>query len=65
MDEKLNSTSNEYPLSILLIDPATQKQEIHEKRDADIIITFFQVFLVFGVAGSVKSVKWVLVGCGI
>ena len=26
-----------------------------EKRDDDVIITFFQVFLVFGVAGSIKS----------
>ena len=26
-----------------------------KKRDDDNIITFFQVFLVFGVAGSVKS----------
>ena len=26
-------------------------------RDDDIIITFFQVFLVFGVAGSVKSMQ--------
>ena len=28
-----------------------------KKRDDDIIITFFQVFLVFGVAGSVKSMQ--------
>ena len=28
-----------------------------EKRDDDIIITFFQVFLVFGVAGSIKSMQ--------
>ena len=28
-----------------------------KKRDDDIIITFFQVFLVFGVAGSIKSMQ--------
>ena len=28
-----------------------------KKRDDDIIITFFQVFLVLGVVGSVKSMK--------
>ena len=31
LDAELNSASNEYPLYILLIDPATQKQEIPEK----------------------------------
>ena len=37
-----------------------------KKHDDDFIITFFQVFLVFGVAGSIKSnAEWVLVGCGI
>ena len=42
--------------------PLPQKHEIPEKRDDswkkrddDIIITFFQVFLVFGVAGPIKS----------
>ena len=28
-----------------------------KKRDDDVIITFFQVFLVFGVEGSVKSMQ--------
>ena len=28
-----------------------------KKRDDDIIITFFQLFLVFGVAGSIKSMQ--------
>ena len=37
--------------------PLPEKQEIHEKRDDDVIITFFHVFLVFGVAGSVKSIQ--------
>ena len=32
-----------------------QKQEIPEKWNDDIIIAFFQVFLAFGVAGSIKS----------
>ena len=32
-----------------------QKQEIHKKKcDDDVIIMFFQVFLVFGVVGSIK-----------
>ena len=31
LDAELNSASNEYPLGILLTDPATQKQEIPEK----------------------------------
>ena len=42
LDAELNSASNEYPLGILLTNPA-------------VIIMFFQVFLVFGVARSVKS----------
>ena len=29
-----------------------------KKRDDGIIITFFQVFLIFGVEGSVKSMQW-------
>ena len=33
--------------------PLPQKQEIAENRDDDVIITFFQVFLFLGVAGSV------------
>ena len=54
---ELNYASNKYPLDILLTDPATLKQQILEKRDDDVIIMFFQVFLVFGVAGSVKSIQ--------
>ena len=61
--------------------PRYPKKKKHLKKcDGDIIITFFQVSLVLGVARSVKSmpsgysldtelkqkyVKWVLVGCGI
>ena len=37
--------------------PLPQKQEIPEKCDDDVIITFFQVFLVFGVAGFIKSMS--------
>ena len=51
LDAELNSASNEYPPYILLMDPATQET----RNTFDVIITFFQVFLVFGVAGSVKS----------
>ena len=54
--KKLNSASNEYPLGILLTDPATPKNKKYLKKwNDDVIIPFFQVFLVFGVAGSVKS----------
>ena len=37
--------------------PLPQKQEIPKKHNDDIIITFFQVFLGFGVAGSLKSMQ--------
>ena len=38
--------------------PLPQKQEIPEKkRDEYVIITFSQVFIVFGVVGSVKSMQ--------
>ena len=56
MDAELNSASNEYPLGIILTDPATPKNKKYLKKcDDDVIITFFQVFLVFGVAGFAKS----------
>ena len=35
--------------------PRPQKQEMPEKRDDDVIIMFFQVFLVFRVEGFIKS----------
>ena len=58
LDVEFNSTSNEYPLSILLTFFATPKNKKYLKKcDNDIIITFFQVFLVFGLAGSVKSMQ--------
>ena len=56
LDAEFDSTSNEYPHFILLMDPATPKtRNTWKKCDDDVIITFFQVFLDFGVAGSVKS----------
>ena len=56
LDVELNYASNEYPLSILLTDLATPKiRNTWKKCDDDVIITFFQVFLVFGLAGSIKS----------
>ena len=54
LDAELNSASNEYPLGILLTDPTTQKTRIPEKTWW--CIMFFQVFLVSGVAGSIKSI---------
>ena len=56
LDAKLNSTSNEYPLNILLIDPATPKTRNTWKNGMMMSsFHFFQVFLVFGVARSIKS----------
>ena len=56
VDAKFDFASNEYPHCILLMDPATPKKYL-KKYDDDNIITFFQVFLIFWVAGSVKSMK--------
>ena len=56
LDAKLNSASNEYPLGILLMDPATPKtRNTWKKWNDDVIIPFFRVFLVFGVGRCVKS----------
>ena len=53
LDEKLNSTSNEYPLGILLMGPATP-----ETRNTSKMWWchhhIFQVFLVSGVVGPIK-----------
>ena len=58
MDAELNSASNEYPLDIVLTGPATPKKKKYlKKRDDDVIVTFFQVFLVFGVEGSIKIMQ--------
>ena len=54
-DVEFNSTSNACPHCILLMDLATPKTRNTWKKCDDDIITFFQVFLVFGVAGSIKS----------
>ena len=43
MDVEFNSASKEYPQFILLMDPTTQKQEIPEKCDGGVTITFFQL----------------------
>ena len=37
--------------------PYPKNKKYMKKHDDDIIITFFQVFLVFGVAGSIKSMQ--------
>ena len=39
--------SNEYPLGILLVDLDPQNNKYMKKRDDDINITFFHVFLIF------------------
>ena len=57
LDAELNSTSNEYALDILLMDPTTLKTRNTRKN---MMMTssshFFQVFLAFGVACPVKSI---------
>ena len=46
--------------------PLPQKQEIPKKCDDDVIITFFQVLIVFGVEGvRQKYALWLRVGCEI
>ena len=59
MDVEFDSASNEYSHCILLMDPATPKirNTWRKKCDDDVIIMFFHEFLVFGVAGSVKSMQ--------
>ena len=47
-DGEFNSTSNEDPLVIRLVDPAPRKIR-------NTLIMFFHVFLVFRAAGSTKS----------
>ena len=57
LDVELNYASNEYPLGILFDEPSYPKNNKYlKKHDDDISITFFQVFLIFGVAGSIKSI---------
>ena len=54
LDAELNFTSNEYPLGIFFTGPATPKTRNTWKN---VIIPFFQVFLIFGVARSAKSMS--------
>ena len=58
LDAELNSASNEYPHCILLTDPTTPKTR---NTWTNVMMTssscFFQVFLIFGVSGSVKIMK--------
>ena len=67
LDAELNSTSNEYPLGILFIDPTTQKtRNTWKKCDDDVIITFFLGISCFwGSRVHQKYAKWVVVGFGI
>ena len=56
LDAEFNSASNEYPHCILFTDPATPKIRYTWKNMMMMSSScFFQVFLVFRVAGSVKS----------
>ena len=57
MDAEFDFASNEYPHCILLTDAATPPKKIPEKHDDDIVITVFQVFLIFGVERSTKSMQ--------
>ena len=55
LDAELNSASNEYPRGILLTDLATPKTRNNWKNVIMMSSShFFQVFLVFGVAWSIK-----------
>ena len=64
LDAELNSASNEYPLDILLTDPATPKtRNTWKKRDDDVIITFFSSISYFsGNRVRQKYAEWVLIG---
>ena len=57
LDVELNSASDEYPLDILLTDPATPKTRNTWKTWWWCHHHIFQIFLVFGVGGSVKSMQ--------
>ena len=66
LDVELNSTSNEYPHCILLIDPLPQIQEIHEKTWWWCHHQVFSGISCFwGSEALQKYVEWVLVGCKI
>ena len=66
IDVELNSTSNEYPLGILLTDPATPKNKKYLKKCVDdVIITFFGISCFWGRGSHQKYANWVLIGCRI
>ena len=55
-----DDASNEYPLDILLMDPATPKTRNTKKYHV-----FLGIYCFWGSGVHQKYVKWVLVGCGI
>ena len=58
MDVEFNSTSKRVPTLHTFDGPLYPKnKKFLKKHDDDIIIMFFQAFLVFGVARSVKSMQ--------
>ena len=70
LDIEVNSASNEYPLSILLMDPASPKKRNTWKKKAwrrwwchHQIFSFMSCFWGRGV--SQKYTEWVLIGCEI
>ena len=53
---KIKLRIQQVPTRHTFVEPHYPKNKKHlKKRDDDVIITFFQVFLIFGVAGPVKS----------
>ena len=58
LDAELNSSSNEYPLGILLTDPATPKT-INTRAHV-----FSGISCFWGSGVHQKYAEWVLVGCG-
>ena len=63
LDEKFNSSSKEYPCCIILMDPATQKWEIHEKCDCNHIFSCIFHFSCSRVHQKYET--WVLLRWGI
>ena len=66
LDGEFNSTSNEYPLDILLVDPAPWKMRNTWKNVMMMSQShFFMYFLFFVKRDPPKYAKWVLIGCEI
>ena len=66
LDGEFNSTSNEYPIGILLVDPNPQKIGNTWKNVMMMSTSHFSCISCFSWSGvHQKFVKWVLVGCGI